>query len=345
MSTVLEAMGRMSTSPSPISPRPSSTGVTAPGRSRRRMHAGGTQLALAGLLLSACTIGDVDQKVTAGSAASPGAESSVEQDDAEQNDAGQDTDTPQPHQGTTTVTEETSGQGSVPEGINIAAIQEQYDVQLAVAVAHTRGDWGSEWNGSNAAWSTVKVPLAIAASRSNPTDPDTQSWIEAAITYSDNDAALRLWNSLGGGESASAAVEKVLAEGGVTKVEVPSQVTRPGFSAFGQTKLTPAQEATFAKNLPTIAGADPVLAAMGRIVPSQSYGIGTIAGARFKGGWGPGETNGFDSRQLGVVSASCGEVGVALSAWSAAGDQNASQQALSELAGRLTDKMLCSAGS
>lgn len=319
-----------------ISPRVTSLGVSFPGsRSprdvrpsgmRHRLQASGAQLVLAGLLLSGCTIGDVDQKVSTGAGSSVSSEANS-------------TSSPKPgenvtqsHRPTTTATKEAGGQGGVPEEIDIATIQKRYGVQLAVAVAHPSGAWSSEWNGSNAAWSTIKVPLAIAALRNNPTDPTIHSWLEAAITSSDNDAALQLWNSLGGGDTAATAAEKVLAEGGVAKVEVPSQVTRPDFSAFGQTKLTPLQEATFAKNLPSIPGADPVLAAMGRIIPGQSYGLGVIDGARFKGGWGPGEASGFDSRQFGVVPTNCGDIGVALSSWNPNGDQATSQQALSELA-------------
>lgn len=302
-----------------------------PDRFCRKTQVSGAILALTGLVLSGCTIGEVNEKVVAGSS-SPTASSSTSAE----------TKLPSPDPTAADKPNKKDNATKDAAVLDIDAIQDSYGLQLAVAIANNNGSWSTPWNASNTAWSTIKVAIAIAALRHSPNDPNLPAFVDSAITYSDNDTALQLWNSLGDGETAATAVEQVLAEGGVTGVKVLSQVTRPGFSPFGQTDLTPLQEATFAKHLPSIPGAEPVLAKMGQIIPAHAYGLGEIDGARFKGGWGPGEQGGFDARQFGIVSTSCGDVGVALSSWNPSGDQVSSQQALSELAGQLTDDVLCS---
>jgi hypothetical protein len=58
------------------------------------------------------------------------------------------------------------------------------------------------------AWSTMKVPVIVAAIAAGHADWEA---IEAAVTRSDNDAALRLWDRLDDG---AAQVEAVLREAG-----------------------------------------------------------------------------------------------------------------------------------
>ena len=64
---------------------------------------------------------------------------------------------------------------------------------------------------SGPAWSTIKVPLVMAA-HYGPSPDVTDEY--GAITTSDNAAAERLWENLGTPEEASAAVEAILAAGG-----------------------------------------------------------------------------------------------------------------------------------
>ena len=59
---------------------------------------------------------------------------------------------------------------------------------------------------------------------------------------------------------------------------------------------------------------------MGHIEPDQRWGIGTVAGSQFKGGWGPSPTGSYLVRQIGVVPAPQGMVAVALAAQPASGD-------------------------
>ncbi len=162
------------------------------------------------------------------------------------------------------------------------------------------------------AWSTIKVPLAVAASRrgQGAAEPD----VRLAIRVSDNDAALRLWESLGPAEEAAGEVQAVLREGGDARTSVNARVTVPGASPYGQTLWRLDDQARFAAGLPCLPGAEPVRRAMGEISPGHAWGLGTVDGARFKGGWGqtPG---GYVVRQLGVLPVGGGrEVAVAMQA-------------------------------
>jgi beta-lactamase class A len=86
------------------------------------------------------------------------------------------------------------------------------------------------WN-SGPAWSTIKVPLVIAAMRQQDTNEMTKPMI-ASITESDNAAAELLWESLGDPATAATKVGSVLRETGDPTV-VQSQKVRPEYTAFG----------------------------------------------------------------------------------------------------------------
>lgn len=149
------------------------------------------------------------------------------------------------------------------------------------------------------AWSTIKVPLALAARRSG--DPaTTRADTELAITASDNEAAARLWEGLGGGTQAARAVEEVLAAGGDRRTRVPATAPVAGYSPFGQARWRLADQARFTAALPCSAGSSAVLDPMGRVAPGHAWGLGTLRGARYKGGWGP-TPDGYVTRQLGLL--------------------------------------------
>lgn len=134
------------------------------------------------------------------------------------------------------------------------------------------------------AWSTIKVPLALAALG----QPGAEHLAEKAITVSDNDAARALWDLLGPPEAAAAAVESVLAAAGDSETRVQTEVVRPPYTSFGQTEWTLAAQQRFAVGLSSVPGAEGVLDLMRRIVPEQRWGFGAVAqDAAFKGGWGP----------------------------------------------------------
>ena len=109
-------------------------------------------------------------------------------------------------------------------------MESKYGGTAGIAVAGQDKIYSAGISEPRAAWSTSKVPVAIAAERAGSADP---SMISQAITYSDNAAAENLWQSLGGGQSAASAASAVLAETGLD-VQVQPTITRPGFSAFGR---------------------------------------------------------------------------------------------------------------
>lgn len=158
------------------------------------------------------------------------------------------------------------------------------------------------------AWSTSKVPLAVAALRVDRSS-STRSAVEAAIRDSDNVSAERLWSVLGGGQRAASSVEAVLRDIGDGTTAVPSRRTRPPYTAFGQTQWSTELSARFAAHQPCLRDAAMVLDDMRRVSGSQRWGFWNLPGAAVKGGWGP-VGHGYLVRQIAVVAAGDGQVGV-----------------------------------
>ncbi|MGO9178411.1 MAG: serine hydrolase, partial [Candidatus Limnocylindrales bacterium] len=148
------------------------------------------------------------------------------------------------------------------------------------------GDWES-----GPAWSTMKVPLTIAALREEG-PPTVTDAITAAITESDNAAAESIWEGLGDPITAAHKVETVLRETG-DPTTVQSQKVRPEFTAFGQTDWPLIDQARFISAAVCDTRNAPIFALMGEIERDQSWGIGTIPGTRFKGGWGPSTSGSY----------------------------------------------------
>ncbi|WP_338764959.1 hypothetical protein V7968_39795 [Nocardia vulneris] len=189
------------------------------------------------------------------------------------------------------------------------------------------GDWVS-----GIAWSTIKVPLAIAALRHDP-DESVFENAEAAITVSDNGAAEALWESLGDGLEAAQAVQDVIDEAGDSTTGLAGPRTRLDYTAFGQTEWTLANQVRFASRLPCLPETFQVPELMAEITPDQSWGLGNLEGAAFKGGWGPDDDTGvYTVRQFGVVPTQNGMVAVALAAQADSGTYEDSTAILSRLA-------------
>ena len=154
------------------------------------------------------------------------------------------------------------------------------------------------------AWSTMKVPVVLAALAAGHADWDA---IEAAITRSDNEAALLLWQGLDDGP---AEVEAVLRRAGDDRTTLEREPDPRGHSSFGRTVWSLRSALTFyaalarGEMLPA-ADTERVLDAMGRIVPEQRWGLGRVPGIRFKGGWGPSERpeGGYEVIQVGIAGA------------------------------------------
>ncbi|GAB3703337.1 hypothetical protein [Corynebacterium nasicanis] len=237
-------------------------------------------------------------------------------------------DTPEPD----VVVTVTETRASRSEGDTLeAAVREvlaRYGGSAGVAVSDGREIYTAGDMTAVPAWSTIKVPLAIAALR---VDPEMAPSAAAAIRVSDNAAAETLWLASG-----AVGVDAVLAEGQAGTV-VNQEVRRPEFSIFGQTAWSAADQARFAAHLPCIAGGEPVLQDMAAIDPSQSWGLGTLAGARFKGGWGPDLNGTYTARQLGLAPGADGERAVAVVATPASGSLADAQEMTTLLVQALGD--------
>jgi hypothetical protein len=151
----------------------------------------------------------------------------------------------------------------------------------------------------------MKLPVIVAAVAAGRADWDA---VEAAITRSDNDAALLLWDRLDDG---AAQVEAVLRRAGDDLTTLEREPDPRGYSSFGRTVWSLSAAVTFYSalargELTSAADTERVLAAMGRIVPEQRWGLGATPGVRFKGGWGPSEwpEGGYEVIQVGIAGPS-----------------------------------------
>lgn len=167
-----------------------------------------------------------------------------------------------------------------------------------------------DWSDVGPAWSTIKVPLAVAALRHQTSDT---SVLSAAITASDNAAAEQLWSDLGQPTVAAGLVEEVLAASG-DSTQVQSRRIRPEFSAFGQTQWPLSEQARFLSSAVCDSRNQPVLTLMRQITAGQRWGLGVLPATAFKGGWGPSPTGQYLVRQIGVVDSPAGQSVVALGA-------------------------------
>jgi hypothetical protein len=187
---------------------------------------------------------------------------------------------------------------------------------------------------SGPAWSTIKVPLIIAALRKeNP--PRVTDAMAAAITESDTAAAESIWATLGDPVTAAHKVDAVLRQAG-DPTTVQSRRVRPEFTAFGQTDWPLIDQVRFISSAVCDSINAPIFALMGEVEPDQRWGIGTVGGARFKGGWGPSPTGSYLVRQVGVLAAPDGMIAVALAAQPASGKFDDGTAALTEMANWLT---------
>jgi hypothetical protein len=183
------------------------------------------------------------------------------------------------------------------------------------------------------AWSTIKVPLALAVAAREPNARD-EELIEAALTVSDNDASLALWERLGPPGVAAAAVQDVLAAAGDSSTRVEASVLRSGFTPFGQTRWSLAAQVQLMAALPGLPHSEPIRARMRRVVPEQRWGLGVLGDdVELKGGWGPDPDGGHLVRQMGIV----GSLAVALAAVPADGSVESGTAILDRLAQWLGD--------
>jgi hypothetical protein len=221
---------------------------------------------------------------------------------------------------------------------DFAQLQSQLHGEIGIAVSavgsgaspSTLGDWQT-----GPAWSTIKVPLAIAALRQeNP--PQATAAMKAAITESDNAAAESIWEGLGDPVTAAHKVEDVLKEAGDSTTTVQSQKVRPEFTAFGQTYWPLVDQARFLAFAVCDNRNAPIFSLMGQVEQDQRWGMGTIPDAQIKGGWGPSPSGSYLVRQIGILSTPTGVIAVAMADQPASGSFADGTHDLTEVANWLT---------
>lgn len=209
-----------------------------------------------------------------------------------------------------------AGVGMVGDDLDarFTALQGSVDGDIAMAyapvgavTARTLGDIGAQL-----AWSTIKVPLSIAALRADGSA--AQRSVTPAITESDNDAAQRLWSMLGTPEQAADAVQSVIREGGDAITEVPWEGADGPYVTGGQTQWELGQQAIFADHLPCMADTGNVVDLMRHIVPDERWGLAAIDGSASKGGWGPDDDGDYLVRQLAILPNGTGQTAITIAA-------------------------------
>jgi hypothetical protein len=198
----------------------------------------------------------------------------------------------------------------------------------AVGNEQTSTTWG-DWQ-EGPAWSTIKVPLAIAAYRQQK-PPRVTDMIRAAITESDNTSAESIWEQLGDPTTAAQLVQQILHEAG-DPTTVESRKLRPEFTAFGQTIWSLANQARFTASAFCNSDNGPIFALMAQVEADQRWGIGDLPGTEFKGGWGPSSSGQYLVRQIGVVTTPAGKTAVAIAAEPASGSFDDGTHDLKEVA-------------
>jgi hypothetical protein len=201
-------------------------------------------------------------------------------------------------------------------------------VGIAVASADGRTQSFGTWT-SGVAWSTIKVPLVVAALRAGVSTP-----VDLVITDSDNAAAEELWTQLG--VRAAELVQAVLREAGDPATVVESRRLRPAYTPFGQTRWSLVDQARFAAGLAQLPDAARLVELMGSLCAEHDWGL-AAKGFAAKGGWGPGFGDDYLVRQFAVVPTASGVVGVALAADVPSGGYEAGIEVVGALADRVVE--------
>ncbi|WP_408925043.1 hypothetical protein ACKFRT_08940 [Corynebacterium sp. YSMAA1_1_F7] len=192
-----------------------------------------------------------------------------------------------------------------------AKIAKKKNVKVGVAILGQDGPLHAGSLNEEGAWSTIKVPIAGAAeeklrraeARGRPAPRAAmEADMDAAIHYSDNDAAFRLWMYVGDGSDRTAAYK---VRDYMHRVGDPTNAAKQFedgvYIGFGAIKWKLTDQVRFMDGFRCSKGSGPVLERMEHIIPEHSYGLAKIKGAQFKGGWGPEPDGRFIYRQLGLV--------------------------------------------
>ena len=199
----------------------------------------------------------------------------------------------------------------------VRTTEEEIAGTVGIAIATGDGIFQAGDPAIGSAWSTIKVPIAIAADRENVASKEL---IDAAITISDNPATVTLFAGIGDKVTAAEKVETLLREND-SDADILSVMKKYEGARVGNSTWTLTRQASFATHLPCMNDASTTYDAMAEIVEWQSDGLGNIVGAHFKGGWsqefeGP---HSYTYRQFGTIPVASGPeegvVGVAIVAY------------------------------
>ncbi|WP_349887588.1 hypothetical protein [Corynebacterium sp. KPL2850] len=204
----------------------------------------------------------------------------------------------------------------------VKTVSKDYDAKVGVAISAGEQKISAGDKGEGPVWSTIKVPIAIAALQDGA-DP---SLVDLAIKESDNDAAYALWSQVQWEEGvASEAVEKLLREHG-SKASIDDD-------GFGYSTWPLQEQANFGAQLPCIKEAEYVHEVLNDIVEWQNVGLSKHTSTRAKSGWGLDEnSDDYTFRQFGVHEKDGKRVGVALSVVVEGEDYESGSAAIDDLA-------------
>ncbi|MEY8566933.1 hypothetical protein [Corynebacterium sp.] len=188
------------------------------------------------------------------------------------------------------------------------------------------------------ALSSIKVPVSVAAVQKSLRDgqpvEDLVPDIDQAITVSDNDAALRLWQTLGNDDEAAGELGAVLGQGG-DPTDTTVDWSRDDYEGFGDIAWTLDHQTIFANRMACVLGSEQALDAMGRLTEEHSTGLAQLEGARVKGGWGDTADDSFILREFGLVGPVGAQVPVAVAVIPEDGSEETARAAVSEMARRI----------
>ena len=190
----------------------------------------------------------------------------------------------------------------------VREVRSKYSGQLGIAVTTKEGTVHVGARGAGPSWSTVKVPIAIAAMRTG----HFEGQVDLAIKESDNPASYVLWKQVVyNSPDARVVVDKLLAEG-ESKITWP-QTESSGNVPYGYTRWLLPDQSKFGAHLACLPKAEYVYDAMGDIVEWQQYGLTRLPHVHAKGGWGyDPELGWYTVRQFGTLEIEGGTIGLAM---------------------------------
>ncbi|HIW90464.1 MAG TPA: hypothetical protein H9870_02190 [Candidatus Corynebacterium avicola] len=227
-------------------------------------------------------------------------------------------------------------------------IAEEFDVSVGATMRAGGGNVHVGDIQDTSALSSIKVPISIAAVQDAQVNgqpvEELQEDIEAAITVSDNDAALRLWEGLGDETEAAEKVSAVLHQGG-DPTDALTARDDDAYEGFGDIRWSLDHQVIFANRMACVNGSDMVTDAMGRLAEEHMGGLGQLPDARIKGGWGMTTDDQFILREFGLAGPAGSQVPLAVAVIPEDGTEATAREAVAEMARRIAPLVEESSGS